>query len=308
MKGVVPLIKSTHLHKRRKEHVLMITSLSVLILALLTISPAAAAVSSWELSPENPTHGDTLRIKGSASPEEEVEIQVTFEKAVQASGGKYEYILEDVKIPEGFNNLFTVQAREAKNLNVRVKMLIWVTKSSEASGNTATVTQSSVPPGTYQIKMDGDAGGSSTVNLKIIAVQRVKADSDGDFSYSYNTKAVPPGDFEVSVGGITKKVALQQGKTSATTPGYSPQEKETHTEQNFSEPQEEAENKAETENNTEAENNTVLNPDQSTEQGENKEVQEPQPVEKAGLPVDVVYILGGMVAAVLILILYSKRK
>ncbi|HII80336.1 MAG TPA: hypothetical protein HA261_08080, partial [Methanosarcina sp.] len=59
---------------------------------------------------------------------------------------------------------------------------------------------------------------------------------------------------------------------------------------------------------TEAENNTVLNPDQSTEQGENKEVQEPQPVEKAGLPVDVVYILGGMVAAVLILILYSKRK
>lgn len=276
----------------------MITSLSVLILALLTISPAAAAVSSWELSPETPAHGDTLRIKGSASPEEEVEIQVIFEKAVQTSGGKYEYILEDVKIPEGFNNLFTVQASEARNLNVRVKMLIWMTKSSEASGNTATVTQSSVPPGTYQIKIDGDAGGSSTVNLKIIAVQRVKADSDGDFSYSYNTKAIPPGDFEVSVGGITKNVALQQGKTSATTPDYSPQEKDAPTEQNLSEPQEEAEN------NTEA----VLNPDQSTEQGENKEVQEPQPVEKAGLPVDVVYMLGGVVSAVLILILYSKRK
>ncbi len=72
-------------------------------------------------------------------------------------------------------------------------MLIWITKSSDASGNVATVTQSSVPPGTYQIKMDGDAkNGDSTVNLKITAVQRIKADSDGDFSYSYNTKAVPP--------------------------------------------------------------------------------------------------------------------
>ncbi len=298
------MIKSTHLHKRQKENALMITSLSVLILALLTISPAAAAVSSWELSPENPAHGDILRIKGSASPEEEVAIQVTFEKAVQASGGKYEYILEDVKIPEGFNNLFTVQANDARNLNVRVKMLIWVTKSSEASGNTATVTQSSVPPGTYQIKIDGDAGGSSTVNLKITAVQRVKADSDGDFSYSYNTKSVPPGDFEVSVGGITKKVTLQQEKTSAVTPGYSPQKTETHTEQNISETQEETENNTENKKNIEA----VLNPDQSTELGENKEIQEPKTVEKSKLPMDIVYMLGGMVAAVLILILYSKRK
>ncbi|WP_269848898.1 hypothetical protein [Methanosarcina horonobensis] len=111
-----------------------------------------------------------------------------------------------MEIPEGFKNRFTVQASEARNLNVRVKMLIWITKSSEASGNTATVTQSSVPPGTYQIKMDGDAKGeTSTVNLKITAVQQIKADSDGDFSYSYNTKAVPPGDFEIRVGGITKK-------------------------------------------------------------------------------------------------------
>ncbi len=194
------MIKSAHPHKRLKEHLFITVSFSVLILALLTILPAAAAVDSWEISPENPTLGDTLRIKGSASPEEEVEIQVSFEKDVQASGGEYEYILEDVKIPDGFNNRFTVQASDARNLNVRVKMLIWITKSSEASGNIATVTQSSVPPGTYQIKMDGDAkNGDSTVNLKITAVQRIKADSGGDFSYSYNTKAVPPGDFKVSV-------------------------------------------------------------------------------------------------------------
>jgi uncharacterized protein YcnI len=291
--------RSIHLQKRRKDHAFIITSLSVLILALLTISPAVAAVSSWNLSPEKPVLGDTLRIKGSASPEEEIEVQVTFEKEAPVSDGEYEYILEGVKIPEGFDNRFTVQATGARDLNVRVKMLIWVTKSSEASGDTATVTQSSVPPGTYQIKMDGDAeGGTSTVNLKITAVQQIKADSDGDFSYSYNTKAVPPGDFEIRVGGVKKKVTLQQGKTSASASSSSSEETESETVEETGETEE-----------TEA----VLNPDQIPED-RNKtsvletETQEPENDKSAGLSVDTVYMLGGMGIAVLILIMYSKRK
>lgn len=275
----------------------MIICLSVLSLVLLTISPAAAAVSSWDLSPENPVLGDTLRIKGSASPEEEIEVQVTFEKTAQVSGGEYEYILEGVKIPEGFKNRFTVQASGASDLNVRVKMLIWVTKSSEASGNTATVTQSSVPPGTYQIKMDGNArGGASTVNLKITAVQKIEADSDGDFSYSYNTKAVPSGDFEISVGGTKKKVTIQQEKTSIV-PISSLEE----TGSDISEETEETED-------TEA----ILNPDQISEDGNKTpvseiEIQKSEPVENTGLPAKIVYMLGGMGAAVLILIMYSRK-
>jgi len=276
----------------------MVTSLLVLILALLTISPAAAAVSTWDLSPETPVLGDTLRIKGSASPDEEIEVQVTFEKAAPVAGGEYEYILEGVKIPGGFKNRFTVQASGAKNLNVRVKMLIWMTKSSEASGNTATVTQSSVPPGTYQIKMDGDtSGGASTVNLKITAVQQIKANSDGDFSYSYNTKAVPPGDFEISVGGVKKKITIQQEKTSVVPTGSFLEETESET----------------VEETEETESETILNPDQIPEDGNKTPVSEIEsrgsgPDEKGGLPVDTAYILGGMGAAVLILLMYSKRK
>ena len=289
------MIKSTYFHKRRKGYAFMIIFLSVLILTLLTISPSAATVNSWGISPEEPTLGDTIQIKGSASPEEEVEVQVTFEKSVQASNGKYEYILEDVKIPEGFNNCFTVQANGASDLNVRVKMLIWLSKSSEASGNTATVTQSSVPPGTYQIRIDGDAKSeTSTVNLKITAVQQIKANSDGDFSYSYNTKAIPPGDFEVTIGGTTKKVTLQQKETSAITLDSS-QETESVMEQTPSETQIETED-----------TDAALNRNQSTEQGENKKIQKSQPVEKVGPTVDTVYILGGMIAAIIILILFKK--
>ena len=290
--------RSIHLHKRRKEHAFIITSLSVLILALLTISPAAAAVSSWDLSPEKPVLGDTLRIKGSASPEEEIEVQVTFEKEAPVSGGKYEYILEGVKIPEGFDNRFTVRASGASDLNVRVKMLIWVTKSSEASGGIATVTQSSVPPGTYQIKMDGDATGrTSTVNLRITAVQQIKADSNGDFSYSYNTKAVPPGDFEISVGGVKKTVTLI-GKTSASASGSSSQGIEPET-------IEETEETEETE--------AVLNPEQIPENGNKTPVLEienggHENDKDAGLPVDIAYMMGGMGVAILLIIMYSKRK
>jgi hypothetical protein len=208
--------------KRQKEPTFVITSL--LILVLLSISPAAASVSDWDFSPQNPVSGDTLTIKGSASPGEKTDLFVNFEKTVPVSGGKFEYVLEDVKIPEGLKNSFKVEASGAKNLNVRVKMVIWITKSSDASGNTATVSQSNVPPGTYTIRIDGDAGeGASEVNLKITAFQEIEADSNGDFSYSYNTKSVPPGNFEIKVGGISKEINVQPkgtlGSTSRSTQG-----------------------------------------------------------------------------------------
>ncbi len=50
--------------------------------------------------------------------------------------------------------------------------------------------------------------------LEITALQRIKADSEGDFSYSYSTKAVPPGYFDINVGGITKEVTLKYENAS----------------------------------------------------------------------------------------------
>ncbi|KKH47194.1 hypothetical protein [Methanosarcina sp. 1.H.A.2.2] len=216
--------------KRKKELIIKKISFAILILTLLAISPAAASVSNWELSSENPALGDTLSIEGSASPGEKIDVLVNFAQTIPVSEGEYEYILEGVEIPSGFDNRFTVQATGSKNLNIRVKMIIWVTKSADASGNTATVSQSSVPPGTYRIKIDGDAAeGASTVDLKITALQGIEADSEGDFSYSYSTKAVPPGDFEINVGGITKTVTLTSENASEGDSSSSPPEIETKT-------------------------------------------------------------------------------
>ncbi len=206
--------------KSRKELAIITASLSIVI--LLSVSPAAASVSDWEFSPQKLVSGDILNLKGTASPGEKIDVSVNFEKTVPISGGKYEYVLEDVKIPNGFSNSFKVEATGARNLNVRVKMGIWMTKSSGASGDTAIVSQSNVPPGTYTIKIDGDAGeGISEVNLKITASQEIEADSNGDFSYSYNTKAIPSGDFEVKVGGITKEITIEPKEISGSTSGSS---------------------------------------------------------------------------------------
>jgi PKD repeat protein len=167
-------------------------------------------VSGWEYSPKNLVSGDIINIKGNASPGEKIDAFANFNKTIPVSGGKFEYILENVKIPDGLKNSFTVKAIGAKNLNVRVKMLIWLTKSSEALGNTAIVSQSNVPPGTYDIKIDGDAGeGISSVNLNITASQEITADSKGNFSCSYDTTSIPPGIFEIEIGSITKELIIQ---------------------------------------------------------------------------------------------------
>ncbi|WP_243685582.1 PKD domain-containing protein, partial [Methanosarcina barkeri] len=163
----------------------------------------------WKYSPQEPVCGDTINVNGSASPEEKLNVLVTFEKNVSVSEGEYEYSLQNVSVVNELGNLFTVEATGVNNLNVRAKKVIWLTKSANASGDTAIVSRSNIPTGIYQIRIDGDAKEEvSEVNLKITASQTIQADSNGNFSYSYNTTAFPPGDFEVKVGNITKVITL----------------------------------------------------------------------------------------------------
>jgi hypothetical protein len=192
--------------------------LMIPIFLCLIVSPGAAASSSWELVPENPVVGDTIEIKGTGFEGDTVKVLVTFEKEVQVLDGRYEYLLEDIEIP-GFDNSFTVQAIGANDLNVRAKMLLWITKTAEAKDSIVTVSQAGVPPGTYKIRIDGKAS-DSKVRLKITASQGVEVDSGGSFSYKYDTKSIPAGNFEVKVEGITKQIDLQpaEGLPSVITP------------------------------------------------------------------------------------------
>ncbi len=200
----------TFIHNlKNNENLRLLLLLSVFL--FLISSSGAAASGSWEITPQNPASGDTIEITGTGFEGDTAKALVSFEKDVEVQDGEYEYLLEDVIIPSSSYNSFTVQAEGVEDLNVRAKMLLWLTKSSEAKDGTATVIQTNVPPGTYKIRIDGKASGSS-VKLKITAVQEVEVDSDGSISYEYSTKSIPAGDFEVNVGDVTKQVELQSSE------------------------------------------------------------------------------------------------
>jgi len=195
---------------KNKESLTFLFLLSVFL--FLILSPGAGASSSWELTPQNPAVGDIIEIKGTGFDGDTAKALVSFEKEVKVQDGEYEYFLENVIIPSGLDNRFTVQAVGADDLNVRVKMLLWITKSAEAKDGTATVSQTNVPPGTYKIRIEGKASGSK-VKIKITAMQEIEVDSEGSLSYKYNTTSIPVGDFEVKVGDITKHIELQPAES-----------------------------------------------------------------------------------------------
>lgn len=74
---------------KSKRTKLALGLLSLFLLLGLFISPAAAK-TEWNISPSNPTVGDTLKIKGTASPGEELRAQVSFVKELPVTEGRYQ--------------------------------------------------------------------------------------------------------------------------------------------------------------------------------------------------------------------------
>lgn len=185
---------------------------------------ASAAANSWELVPESPVAGDIIEIKGSNFTGDTAEILVSFEKDVPVSEGRYEYLLENVEISPGFKNRFNVQAKGAEDLNVRVKMILWISRTAKAKGGVAEISQSAVPPGTYQIRIDGKSN-ASEVKLRITGRQQMEVNS-GNFSYRYNTESIPAGNFEIKAGNTTKQVTLKPAEKPPSDVNTSPGKKE----------------------------------------------------------------------------------
>jgi len=195
------------------------------------VETASAGVIDFNVRPENPVKGDTVTVSGTAQPNEEVRIDISFEKVVLVSDGKYVFSVDGIKIPDG-KNRFTVSAYGCIDLDVSARKQIigslympWITLGRYATNDAASISQS-VPSGTYDVDIHGKSGRSS-VKLKITATGYIKAGENGKFSYSYDTSSMPPGEFVISVGGISKVVTLREtssgsggmGGGSASPPG-----------------------------------------------------------------------------------------
>jgi len=197
------------IHIRLKRKGIVFCLLSTFLLLFLLISPVAATVN-WQITPSNPFVGDTLSITGTASPGMDVRAEVTFEMNVPVSKGRYQLTLNNLQIPDGKDNLFTVRADGVQNLHVGVTKLLTFNLNKDATNGVATISQGHVPAWTYDILIDGDAlKGKSSVQLKITASQTLTADSKGKFSFSYDTFSIPTGEFSVKIGNLVKTIELK---------------------------------------------------------------------------------------------------
>jgi hypothetical protein len=192
----------------------------------LFISPAAAK-TEWNISPSNPTVGDTLKIKGTASPGEQLRAQVSFVKELPVTDGRYQYSLDKIKIPKGKDALFTIRSEGVKNLNVHLKKLIWIERSSDASPKgIAVISKRHIPPLTYKVLIDGDAAPSEdSVNLEVEASQTLKANSKGKFEFNYHTSGMPAGEYTIKIGDLEKTIELKPTKDVSNPPKTQPKEK-----------------------------------------------------------------------------------
>lgn len=171
--------------------------------------PAAANVTAWEISPQNPNVGDTLIISGTASPEEEVGISISFDKTVPVYLRKYTYEFDNIEVLN-FNSFFTVRAEGVEKLNMKTKIFLPKIKSARAENGLATISSSGLPPGEYKVRVKGIAeDGVSVVKLKITSLQKLNSGEDGKFGYRYNTESIPSEVLKIKIGDTEKQVTLK---------------------------------------------------------------------------------------------------
>ncbi len=146
-------------------------------------------------------------ISGKATPDELQKFAASFQMQLPVEAGQYQYETS-ISVPQKPNR-FTVKVQNVQDLNVGVKIGIWLTKRFKASGGMATLSQSNIPPGKYNLKIFGQAlEGSSSVSVEATAHTEAKADERGDYRLIIDTAGIPGGEYTIRGAGQTKIIRI----------------------------------------------------------------------------------------------------
>ena len=168
----------------------------------------ASTACAFEVSSSNPSPGEKVTLTGTANPGQKVDFQTSFQMDLPVNSGTYEYVANGVDIPQKPNR-FEVDATGVKNLNMGVKIGIWISKGFNATNGKASVSHSDIPPGRYDLKVFGDAlNGASSVNLKVVAETAVNADSAGKYNLDIDTSGIPSGAYKIQGAGETRTIQV----------------------------------------------------------------------------------------------------
>jgi len=184
-------------------------TLSILLLAVLALALACTEATAFEAS----VKGASVTITGKAEPDESMRFAASSHMQLPVEAGQYQYETR-ISVPQKPNR-FTVKVQNVQDLNAGVKMGIWLTKRFEASGGMATLSKADIPPGSYSLKIFGQAlAGRSTVPVDMRVETEVEADSNGDYSLTIDTTGIPSGEYSIQGAGQTKTINVSQAATS----------------------------------------------------------------------------------------------
>lgn len=168
----------------------------------------ASTACAFDVSSSNPDPGERVTLTGTANPGQKVDFQTSFQMDLPVNSGTYEYVASGVDIPQKPNR-FEVDASGVKDLNMGVKIGIWISKRFNATNGKASISQSNIPPGRYDLKVFGEAlDGTSRVNLKVVAETAVNANSAGKYSLDIDTSGIPSGAYIIKGAGETRTIQV----------------------------------------------------------------------------------------------------
>ena len=193
----------------------------IILMLLLLVPIARCSVTSVEISPSNPTPGDTMSISIVAGSGEDVSVSLTYTGRATVSRGKYEIKLNDLDIPQTPNH-FSARVSDVENIRVSTYYagVIPVTINKDATNGQVQLSQGNIPASNYDITVWGYAlPGVSEVDISFEASITLTMDGDGVYEYSYRTGSIPPGTIEVNVEGEKQKIELSPRTSSGGSTG-----------------------------------------------------------------------------------------
>lgn len=176
-----------------------------IILIIFMLIPVGSA---FDISPTNPCPGDNVILTGTANPGEPVRLISSFEMDIPVVNGKYEYVAKNVEIPQKPNK-FAFTVGNVKELNLGVKIGMWLSMPVEIVGRTASISRSDVPPGRYSLKMFGEAvEGATFVPIRVKVETISHADQNGKYRLCIDTTGIPEGKYKIQCLGKTKMITI----------------------------------------------------------------------------------------------------
>ena len=149
--------------------------------------------------------GEVAEVKILGYPSQEVSVSIVYKFTIPSSDGWYYY--SQSKFPIPISSSFEVKSYPVQNITVEAKFWIFSKKLEANATNDVAKVRANVPAGKFDVKIYGIAKGN-TVNIEAKANAKIKLDSSGVYSISYDTSKLPLGDMEVTADSKKLKVKV----------------------------------------------------------------------------------------------------